>query len=98
MSQSNRGGALIRAGVKAQGIRVAHELHTWHSSPDFVQVARGYGLAGTRVRNPAGLKRALVRGLNAPRPMLIEALIEPDAELPASDRYLHLSAATEFGS
>lgn len=91
---SNRGGALIRAGVKAQGLSVTRELHTWNSPPDFVQVARGYGLSGTRAHSVSGLRRALRRALSATRPTLIEAMIAPDADVPAGDRYLHLDAST----
>jgi thiamine pyrophosphate-dependent acetolactate synthase large subunit-like protein len=95
---SNGGGALIRAGVKAQGIDVSRELHSWRTPPDFVQVARGYGLRGISVRSPAALRRALKQAFLSPGPVLIEAVVDPHAEVPAGDRYLHLDASAEAGA
>jgi thiamine pyrophosphate-dependent acetolactate synthase large subunit-like protein len=92
---SNAGGALIRCGVRAQGIDVASDLHTWQQPPRFAQVARGFGLHAVRVRSAGTLARALRRALRADRPTLIEAMIDPNAVVPAGDRYLHLDASTK---
>jgi thiamine pyrophosphate-dependent acetolactate synthase large subunit-like protein len=95
---SNAGGALIRCGVQAQGIAVTSDLHTWQKPIRFAQVARGYGLDAVTVRTALGLRRALQRALHAPHPTLLEALIDPDAAVPAGERYLHLDAAPESAS
>ncbi len=92
---SNAGGALIRCGVEAQGIEVASELHSWRVPIHFAQLARSYGLDGVTVRTALGLRRALRHALRAPHPTLIEAVIDPLAEVPAGDRYLHLDASLE---
>jgi thiamine pyrophosphate-dependent acetolactate synthase large subunit-like protein len=92
---SNAGGALIRCGVRAQGIDVGSDLHTWQQPPRFVQVARGYGLRALRVRSAATLTRALRRALGESGPTLLEAMIDPNAAVPAGDRYLHLDASTK---
>jgi thiamine pyrophosphate-dependent acetolactate synthase large subunit-like protein len=92
---SNAGGALIRCGVRAQGIDVPGDLHTWVQPPRFAQVARGYGLHALRVRSSPALSRALRQALRAKRPTLIEAMIDPNAAVPAGDRYLHLDASSK---
>jgi thiamine pyrophosphate-dependent acetolactate synthase large subunit-like protein len=91
---SNAGGALIRAGVRAQGLEVPAETHTW-SNPRFASVARGYGMRALTVRTASGLARAAAAALQAPFPVLIDAVIEPNAEIPgAGARYLHLDASS----
>jgi thiamine pyrophosphate-dependent acetolactate synthase large subunit-like protein len=92
---SNAGGALIRCGVRAQGIDVPGDLHTWKQPPRFSVVARGYGLHALRVRSAAALSRALSRALRASGPTLLEAMIDPNAAVPAGYRYLHLDASTK---
>lgn len=87
---SNAGGALIRSGVRSQGIDVPCDTHSW-TSPSFAMVAKGYGMRSLTARNPTGLLRALRVALQAPFPVLIDAIIDPDAEIPgAQARYLHL--------
>ena len=91
---SNAGGALIRAGVQAQGLDVPAETHTW-SSPHFASVARGFGMRAMTVRSARRLARAAAVALRAPYPVLIDAVIEPNAEIPgAGERYLHLDASS----
>lgn len=92
---SNGGGALIRSGVKAQRLEVADELHSWRVPVHFARLARSYGLEGVTVRTAPGLRRTLRRALRAPHPTLIEAKIDPLADIPAGDRYLHLDASSE---
>jgi acetolactate synthase-1/2/3 large subunit len=45
------------------------------ANPDFVQLARSFGIAGIRVSTPAGLGKALASVLGADRPALIEVAV-----------------------
>jgi len=91
---SNSGGALIRAGVSAQRLAVPAEAHSW-VSPRFAEVARAHGMRGLTARSATGLGRAAAASLRAPFPVLIEAIIEPNAEIPgAGARYVHLETST----
>ena len=91
---SNAGGALIRAGVRAQRIDVPAETHSW-TAPRFELVARGYGLRSLTVRTAVGLRRAAAAALRAPFPVLIDAIVDPDATIPgAQARYVHLDSST----
>lgn len=87
---SNSGGALIRAGVRAQGIGVPRKTHTW-PSPGFESIARGYGLRASTVRTAAALRKAVSTGIRAGEPVLVDALIDPEGEIPgAKARFVHL--------
>jgi thiamine pyrophosphate-dependent acetolactate synthase large subunit-like protein len=90
---SNSGGALIRCGVRAQGIDAPAASHTWQRPPSFELVARGYDLRATTVRTASRLRQALAIALASPFPTLIDAVIDPNADVPAGDRYLHLNAS-----
>jgi benzoylformate decarboxylase len=48
------------------------------ASPDlgFIDIARGLGVEGMRVGNPAELRPALDRALSAKRPFLLDVAIE----------------------
>jgi thiamine pyrophosphate-dependent acetolactate synthase large subunit-like protein len=90
---SNAGGALIRAGVRAQGLDVPGQTHSW-TGPRFASVARGHGIRALTVRSPRALGRAVTVGLRAPFPVLVDASIDPDAEIPgASARFTHLETS-----
>jgi acetolactate synthase I/II/III large subunit len=91
---SNAGGALIRTGVRAQGLDVPSETHTW-TAPRFAWVARGYGLRSLTIRSTRALRRSLAVALRAPFPVLIDAIIDPDAPIPGAEaRYVHLDTST----
>jgi thiamine pyrophosphate-dependent acetolactate synthase large subunit-like protein len=90
---SNSGGALIRCGVQAQGLDAPAACHTWDRAPRFELVARGYGLRAVTVRTAPRLRQTLARALAAPCPVLIDAIIDPASNVPAADRYVHLTAS-----
>jgi acetolactate synthase-1/2/3 large subunit len=91
---SNAGGALIRSGVRAQRIDVPAETHSW-APPRFARVAKGYGVRAVTVRSARGLRRAAAVAMQAPYPVLIDAVIQPEAQIPgAGDRYVHLDTST----
>lgn len=90
---SNSGGALIRAGVSAQRIAVPAETHSW-VGPRFADVARAHDIRGLTARTATGLGRAAAAAFRAPFPVLIEATIAPNAEIPgAGARYVHLETS-----
>ena len=92
---SNSGGALIRCGVRAQGLHTPAASHTWDRAPSFELVARGYNLRALTVRTARRLRQALTIALASPFPVLIDAIIDPNGEVPAGDRYLHLNASAD---
>jgi acetolactate synthase-1/2/3 large subunit len=93
---SNAGGALIRTGVRAQGLDVPADTHTW-TAPRFAWVARGYGLRSLTIRTTRALRRSLAVALRAPFPVLIDAIIDPDAPIPGAEaRYVHLDTSTRI--
>ncbi len=49
-------------------------------NPDFVRLAESFGVHGSRVSDPAALRRALEEQLGAGHPALIEVAIEPGIE------------------
>lgn len=49
-------------------------------NPDFVRLAESFGVAARRVTEPAALRSALERELEAARPALIEVALEPGVE------------------
>ncbi len=59
-------------------------LGTDLASPDFVALARAYGLAGERVQRTADFPAALARALAADRASLIELVTDPEAITPRS--------------
>jgi thiamine pyrophosphate-dependent acetolactate synthase large subunit-like protein len=92
---SNGGGALIRNGVRAQQIGVPVELHSW-KSPRHAVVATGYGIRAMTVTTPSALRRAVKVGLRWRCPVLIDAIIAPDGEIPGADaRYRDLDSSRE---
>jgi len=48
-------------------------------SPDFVQIARAFGLESERVEQEADLPAALERALKSSAPYLLECMVDPDA-------------------
>ena len=80
---SNSGSAMIRAGVEAQHFLVPAELHTWRA-PRFELVAAGHGLQACTVRRASDLQSTLTSALQAPHPVLIDAIIDPLAKVPAA--------------
>jgi thiamine pyrophosphate-dependent acetolactate synthase large subunit-like protein len=87
---ANGGGAFIGAGIAQQGLQVPDAAWRWRKPPSFARVAEGYGAQGVVVRDASALRRAVAAGLRAPRPVVIEALIDPAAPIPAGDRFLTL--------
>jgi acetolactate synthase-1/2/3 large subunit len=59
------------------GRLIASELR----NPDFVKLAESYGVAGTRVSSPAGLRSALEHALGSGAPALIEVMVDKTAEV-----------------
>ncbi len=51
------------------------------TSPDFVKLAAAYGLKGIRVTDMKKLEGAMTKALNAKGPMLIEVLVDPEANV-----------------
>ena len=51
------------------------------ASPDFVTLARAYGVKGVRVSDPGKLGGAIARAVRAKAPTLVEVLVEPDAKV-----------------
>jgi thiamine pyrophosphate-dependent acetolactate synthase large subunit-like protein len=79
--------------VSAQGLEVPPATHSW-PSPAFRRVARGYGMRAVTARTPRELAHAARDAINAPHPVLVEAIVDPDAATPgASARFIHLGAS-----
>ena len=87
---SNGGGAFIGAGVKQQGLHVPEAAWAWRNPVGFARVAEGLGAHGVVVTDVTELTRAVAAGLASDRPVLIDAKIDPDATVPAGDRFLTL--------
>lgn len=88
---SNSGGALIRAGVRAQGLDVPAEIHSWRA-PSFERVAQGYDVRALTVCTARGLGRAVAVALRAAFPVVVDAIVDPDAAIPgAGARYDQLT-------
>jgi len=51
------------------------------SSPDFVKLAEAYGLKGLRVSDPKKLDAAIAKAVRAKGPVLVEVLVEPEANV-----------------
>lgn len=49
------------------------------NNPDFVMIAKAYGLEGRRVEREADLEEALKEALNSKVPFLLECMIDPEA-------------------
>jgi acetolactate synthase I/II/III large subunit len=90
---SNAGGALIRDGVAAQRIDVPSDTHTWAIQPRFAAMGKACGLDAVTVRTASSLRRTLSTAMQAPSPVLIDAIVDPHAPSPAMDRYVHLDAS-----
>jgi thiamine pyrophosphate-dependent acetolactate synthase large subunit-like protein len=86
----NHGGAFIGTGAAQQGIDVPDSAWRFHPKPDFARIARSYGAEGVTVRAADRLSRTVARAFDAPRPVLIQALIDPGVPVPAGDRFLCL--------
>lgn len=65
---------LIRSHQVRQGKPV---FGTEFAGPDFVTVARGFGVEACRVEDHARLAEALTEGLASGRPLLVEVLVDP---------------------
>jgi acetolactate synthase-1/2/3 large subunit len=90
---SNNGGALIRSGVRAQRLTVPSDMHSW-ASPQFAAIACGYGIRAMTIRTAVGLRRAVAAATKWPHPVLIDAIVDPNAHIPgAQDRYGDLDAS-----
>lgn len=66
---------LARAGIAEPGPTAGSLTDLSHPDIDWVSLARGFGVAGTRVETAEELDRALGRALSEPGPHLIEALL-----------------------
>jgi len=51
------------------------------SSPDFVKLAQAHGLKGVRVSDPRKLDEAIARAVRAKGPVLVEVLVDPEANV-----------------
>jgi len=51
------------------------------TSPDFVRLARAFGMSGVRVTDPARLDGAIRRAVAAGRPTLVEVVVDPEANV-----------------
>ena len=51
------------------------------SSPDFVMLARAYGLRGVRVSDPERLDAAIARAIRSKAPCLVEVMVESEANV-----------------
>lgn len=87
---SNGGGAFIGAGVKQQGLGVPDAAWAWQTPVSFTRVAEGLGARGVVITDARALTRAVAEGLADDRPVLIDAKIDPEAPVPAGDRFLTL--------
>jgi thiamine pyrophosphate-dependent acetolactate synthase large subunit-like protein len=87
---SNGGGAFIGAGVAQQGLRVPDRAWRWRTPVDFASLAEGFGARGLVVSEVGALEHAVTAGLAGDRPVLIDAQIDPEAAVPAGDRFLTL--------
>jgi len=87
---SNGGGAFIGAGVKQQGLHVPDAAWAFRAPVSFARVAEGLGAHGVVVTEAGELTRAVAAGLAHDRPVLIDAKIDPEAPVPAGDRFLTL--------
>jgi thiamine pyrophosphate-dependent acetolactate synthase large subunit-like protein len=90
---ANQGGAFIGAGVAQQGIVVPEAAWRWRRAPDFAHVAKGLGAVGVTATSAAALAEAVREGLSGARPLLIEAMIDPEVPVPAGDRFLSLGVS-----
>ena len=64
--------------IRAQQLRAGKPMYgTEFTNPDFVQVAKAYGIAGYRVTSEAQCADAVATALATRGPTLIEALIDP---------------------
>ena len=73
-----------RLGMVRQGHREqlgGDAFATVITSPDFVQLARAYGLRALRVSKLGMLAATLKRSLGGRKPTLLEVLVEPEAEV-----------------
>lgn len=95
---ANAGGAFIGAGVKQQRFRVPEAAWRWRSPPSFAQVARAYGARGVTVCDAEALQKELARGLRGEGPVVIEARIDPEAVVPAGERFLSLGLSRADGA
>jgi thiamine pyrophosphate-dependent acetolactate synthase large subunit-like protein len=87
LAWANDGSSMIRNGVQHQQLDVPAELHTW-ASPSFAKIAEGFGLRGAMVRTAESLRDAVREGMGASAPLLVHAVIDPEAEIPgAADRF-----------
>jgi len=90
---SNGGGAFLGEGIKQQGHRVNRAAWSWRSAPDFALMAKAFGAVGVRVKDAAELEAAVGEGMRGRRPMIVDAIIDPNVPVPAGDRFLTLSQA-----
>ena len=91
---ANGGGLLIRNGVRRQGLEVPDDVHTW-PTPNFAQVAEGFGLHAATARTASALRGAVADGMAASSPVLVHAVIDPEGPIPgAEDRYETLRAVS----
>ena len=64
--------------IRAQQLRAGKPMYgTEFMNPDFVQVAKAYGIAGYRVTSEAQCADAVATALATRGPTLIEAMIDP---------------------
>lgn len=58
-----------------------HYFATTISSPDFVKLARAYGVKGVRVTDQKLLERTISRALHAKAPCVIDVVVEPEVNV-----------------
>jgi acetolactate synthase-1/2/3 large subunit len=73
---------------RSQEMRYGNRLIAWDlANPDFVELARSFGMNGVRVATPGSLTQALVEALEANEPRLIHVPVGP---MPDPWRFVHL--------
>lgn len=64
--------------IRAQQVRAGKPVFgTEFASPDFVALAKAYGIQGVRVSTPQECTEEFERAVSARRPVLVEAMIDP---------------------
>ena len=60
------------------------------SEVDFVAIGKSFGAEAYQVNRPEEIKKVLEKALKASRPVIIEAIIDPDEKFPLTRRSLAL--------
>ena len=64
--------------IRAQQLRAGKQVYgTEFANPDFIQIAKSYGIDGYRVTSERQCAEAVAAAIAAQRPALLEAIIDP---------------------